>query len=88
MFTSASDLRDHLILLDHALLLDVYVTLLSKGFRLHRMHEMQTIVNDDRSVCQSVWRSRGLFRLHCAKMAKQIKMPFGLNTSGAHGTLC
>jgi len=26
----------------------------NSGFRLHRMHEMQTIVTDDRGVCQSV----------------------------------
>jgi len=36
-------------------------------FRLHRMHEMQNIVTDIRSVCLS----RGSSRLHCAKMAEQ-----------------
>jgi len=38
--------------------------------RLHRMHDMQTIVTDVRGVCQSVCpsvcRSRGLTRLYCA----------------------
>jgi len=34
--------------------------------RLHWMHEMQTIVTDDCSVCLSV--SRGSTRLHCANM--------------------
>jgi len=34
------------------------------------------------SVCQSVCLSRGPSRLHCAKMAKQTQMLFGVNTSG------
>jgi len=58
------------------------------------MHEMQTIVTDVRGVCLSVCQpvrqlvclSRGLTRgstqLHCAKMAEQIKMMFGVNTPG------
>jgi len=33
-------------------------------YRLHQMHEMQTIVTDVRSVCPSVCLSRS--RLHCA----------------------
>jgi len=32
------------------------------------------------SVCQSVCLSRGSSRLHCAKMAKQIEILFGVNT--------
>jgi len=42
------------------------------------MHEMLTILTDVRGVCLS----RSLSRLHCAKMAKQIKMLFGVNTPG------
>jgi len=38
------------------------------------MHEMQSILTDVRGVCQSVCLSRGSSRLHCAKMAEQIKM--------------
>jgi len=49
---------------------------------LHWMHQMQTIVTDDPSVCLSVCLSRGSTRLHCAKMAEQIKMLFGVNTRG------
>jgi len=49
-------------------------------FRLHRVHELQTIATDDCGVCLSV--SRGSTRLHCAKMAKRIKMLFGVNTPG------
>jgi len=41
------------------------------------MHEMQTIVTDDRGVCSSVSLSHGSTRLHCAKLAEQIKMLFG-----------
>jgi len=51
-------------------------------FRLHRMHEMHTIVTDVRSVCLSVCLSCGSSWLHCAKMAEQIKMVFGVNTLG------
>jgi len=50
--------------------------------RLHRMHEMLTIVTDVRGVCQSVCLSRGSTRLHCANMAEQIKMLFMVNTPG------
>jgi len=46
------------------------------------MHEMLTIVTDVHSVCPSVCLSRGSSRLHCVKMAEQIKMLFGVNTSG------
>jgi len=46
-------------------------------FRLHRMHEMQTIVTDVRVVCLSVCPSRGTTRLHRAKPAEQIKILFG-----------
>jgi len=46
------------------------------------MHEMQTIVTDVRGVCLSVCLSRGSSRIHCAKMAEQIKMLFGVNTPG------
>jgi len=35
-------------------------------FTLHRMHEMQTIVTDDRGVCLS----RGSTRLHCAEVIR------------------
>jgi len=55
--------------------------------RLHQMYEMQTIVIDDRGVCLS----RGRTRLHYAKMAKQMKILFGVNTLGggrARLTLC
>jgi len=42
------------------------------------MHEMQTIVTDVRGVRQSV--SLSVTRLLCcAKTAKQIKIPFGVN---------
>jgi len=47
------------------------------------MHVMQTIVTDDRGVCQAVCLSHSLTRLHCAKMAEQIKMLFGVNTPGS-----
>jgi len=40
------------------------------------------------SVRQSVCLSRGSPLLHCAKMAEQIKMLFGVNTPGVHETLC
>jgi len=40
------------------------------------MHEMQSILTDVRGVCLS----RGSSRLHCAKMAEQIKMLFRVNT--------
>jgi len=46
------------------------------------MHEMQTVVTDDRGVCPSVSLSCGSTRLHCAKMAKQTKMLLRLNTPG------
>jgi len=46
------------------------------------MHEMQPIVTDVCSVCPSVCLSRSSTRLHCAKMAEQIKMLFGVNTLG------
>jgi len=36
-------------------------------FRLHRMHEMQTIVTDVRGVCLSRGRST---RLHCSKVIR------------------
>jgi len=45
------------------------------------MHEMQSILTDVRGVCLSVSCSSS--RLHCAKMAEQIKMLFGVNTSRA-----
>jgi len=51
-------------------------------FRLHRMHEMQTIVSDARGVCLSVFLSRGSTRLHCARMAEQIKVMFWVNIPG------
>jgi len=44
------------------------------------MHEMQTIVTNICSVCQSVSHVARSSRLHCAKMAEQIKMLFGLHT--------
>jgi len=43
---------------------------------------MQTIVNDDCSVCPSVSLSRGSTRLHCAKTAEQIKFLFGMYILG------
>jgi len=46
------------------------------------MHEMQTIVTDVSGVCLSVCLSCGSAWLHCAKMAEQIKILFGLNTLG------
>jgi len=46
------------------------------------MQEMQTIVTDVCGVCLSVCLSHGSSQLHCAKMAEQIKMLFGVNTSG------
>jgi len=44
------------------------------------MHEMQTIVTNDRGICLSVCLLCGSSRLHCAKTAEQIKMLFGVNT--------
>jgi len=35
-------------------------------------------------VCESVCLSRGSSRLHCAQMAEQIKILFGVNTPGGH----
>jgi len=43
------------------------------------MHEMQSILTDVHGVCLSL---RGSSRLHCAKMAEQIKMLLGVNTPG------
>jgi len=45
------------------------------------MHEMLTILRDICGVCLSVCLSRGSSRLHCAKMAEQIKMLLGVNSS-------
>jgi len=57
---------------------DIYLLI-----RLHQMHDMQTIVIDVRGGCLSVCLSAmQLTRLHCAKMAEPIKMPFGVNTPG------
>jgi len=50
--------------------------------RLQRMRKMLTILTNVRSVCKSVCLSRGSSRLHCAKLAEQIKMLFGVNTPG------
>jgi len=55
----------------------------ANGFRLYRMHEMQTVVTDVRGVCLSVCLSRGSTRLYCAKTDKRIKMLFGVNTPGS-----
>jgi len=44
------------------------------------MHEMQTIVTDDRDV----YLSRGSTRLQCAKRGELIKIMFRVNTLGAH----
>jgi len=44
------------------------------------MHEMQTIVTDDRCVCPSVCLSRGSTRLRCARTAEGMKIVFGVNT--------
>jgi len=52
-----------------------FAKLLWPVVRLHRMHEMQTIVTDDRGVCLS----HGSTRLHCAKTVEQIKILFGVN---------
>jgi len=52
------------------------------------MHETQTILADVCGVCLPVCLSRDSYRLHCAKMAEQVKVLFGVNTPGAHGTLC
>jgi len=68
-------------------------TLIFSILRLHRMHaihEVQPIVTDVCGVCpsvcpsvrQSVCLSCGSSQLPCAKMAEQIKMLFGMNTSG------
>jgi len=46
------------------------------------MHEIQTIVTDDPGACLSVYLSCGATQLHCAKIAEQIKMWFGVNTRG------
>jgi len=56
--------------------------------RLHRMHDMQTIVTDVSGVCLPVCLSRGSTRLRCAKTAKRIKMQIGANALGAPETLC
>jgi len=49
------------------------------------MHEMQTIVADDRDVCQSVCLS--VTRLNSASLSKRtaerINVPFGVNTLGS-----
>jgi len=54
------------------------------------MHEMQTIVTDVRSVCQSVRQS--VTRLNsaslCKKTAEQTKILFWVNTPGVQRTLC
>jgi len=59
--------------------------------RLHSMHEMHPILTDVRGVCHSVRLSDclscGSAWLRCAKMAEWIKIVFGVNTPGAHGTL-
>jgi len=49
---------------------------------MHAMHEMQPIVTNVCGVCPSVRLSCGATLLHCAKKAEQIKMLFGVNTSG------
>jgi len=66
--------------IDHFSLISLVYFLL----RLSRIHEMQTIVTDDRGACLS----RGSNRLYRAKMTAQIKVLFGVYTTGAHGTLC
>jgi len=43
------------------------------------MHEMQTTVTDVHGVCLSC----GSPRLHCAKMAEEIKMLFGVNNTSS-----
>jgi len=53
---------------------------LHECFRLHRMHELQIVVTNIRSL--SVCLSRVSPRLHCAKMAGQIKMLLGVNIPG------
>jgi len=58
-----------------------YVTSIAV-IRLHRMHEMQSILTDVSVVCLPVCLSRGSSRLRCAKPAEQIKMLFGVNTPG------
>jgi len=40
------------------------------------MHEMQSVLTNVCGICLSC----GSYRLHCAKMAEQIKMLFGVNT--------
>jgi len=44
------------------------------------MHDLQTVVTDDHSVCQSVCHIAQLS--FTAKMAGRIKILFGMNTSG------
>jgi len=56
--------------------------------RLHRMHEMQSVLTDVCGVCLSICQSRGSTRLHCAKTAEWIQILFGVNSLGAQGTLC
>jgi len=51
-------------------------------FRLHRMHEIRTIVIDERGVCPPVCLSRGSTRLRYAETAKRIKILFGVNILG------
>jgi len=46
------------------------------------MHEMQSIVTSDCSVCQSVCLSRASTRLHCTKTAERIQMLSGVNSPG------
>jgi len=48
-------------------------------FMLHQMHEMQTIVTDDRGSCPSVCRSTWLY---CGKTAERIEILFEVNTLG------
>jgi len=48
---------------------------------------MQTIVTDVRGVCLSGCLSYSSSRLHCAKMAEQIKMLFGVNTPRGPGNI-
>jgi len=44
------------------------------------MHEMQTIVTNVSCVCLSVCLLCSSSRLHCAKMAEQIKILIGMNS--------
>jgi len=53
---------------------------ITKDFRLHRIHKMQTIANDHRCSCLSVSLSCSFIRLWCAITAEWIEVMFEVKT--------